>query len=87
MSIIKQVTLQKTVAHDFRYDPRSYTLFFNLGARLKWMANATHQVALIPENSVWTGRKISPALRFEARTVQPVDSRFTDNGITTNGTI
>ena len=22
MSIIKQVTLQKTVAHDFRYDPR-----------------------------------------------------------------
>ena len=25
MSIIKHVTLQKIVAHDFRYDPRKYT--------------------------------------------------------------
>ena len=25
MSIIKHVTLQKIVAHDFRYDPRIYT--------------------------------------------------------------
>ena len=26
MSIIKQVTLQKIVAHDFRYDRRTFTL-------------------------------------------------------------
>ena len=27
MSIIKNVTLQKIVAHDFRYDPRMYVNF------------------------------------------------------------
>ena len=27
MSIMKHVTLQKIVAHDFRYDPRSYRNF------------------------------------------------------------
>ena len=26
LSIIKHVTLQKIVAHDFRYDPRTYLL-------------------------------------------------------------
>ena len=28
MSIIKQVTLQKIVAHDFRYDPRIYIYIY-----------------------------------------------------------
>ena len=27
LSIIRQVTLQKIVAHDFRYDPRKSTMF------------------------------------------------------------
>ena len=30
MSIIKHVTLQKIVAHDFRYDPRTFTDVFML---------------------------------------------------------
>ena len=30
MSIIKHITLQKIVAHDFQYDPRSSTIFRKL---------------------------------------------------------
>ena len=45
MSIIKQVTLQKIVAHDFRYDPRIYVkldicvFFENLWRKFKLPLN------------------------------------------------
>ena len=39
MSIIKHVTLQKIVAHDFRYDPRIYIM----------RGNETYNTCLRPE--------------------------------------
>ena len=35
MSIIKHVTLQKIVAHDFRYDPRTYQGSFFLDSDIR----------------------------------------------------
>ena len=36
MSIIKHVTLQKIVAHDFRYDPRTFTVAYFPHNWLRW---------------------------------------------------
>ena len=43
MSIIKHVTLQKIVAHDFRYDPRTYVFCVTLARKANFFP-IKHQV-------------------------------------------
>ena len=48
MSIIKHVTLQKIVAHDFRYDPRRYfTVYLDLQVIPSTINNPTSSL-LVP---------------------------------------
>ena len=43
MSIIKHITLQKSVAHDFRYDPR---IIFKVGLLLKYSGVYTSNITV-----------------------------------------
>ena len=47
MSIIKQVTLQKIVAHDFRYDPRSNALHYTGLCSMFWTVKVLSENAVV----------------------------------------
>ena len=76
-------------------ESRVTALLFNLGARCEWVVNATPR-PLYPRN-LWyrrrgwphrlSGRvrKNSPQPGFDARTVQPVASRYTNYAIPSEG--
>ena len=59
MSIIKHVTLQKIVAHDFRYDPRIYSCTRGHSIRLSHTLSLSMCVSSVSCFIRWTSRDVT----------------------------